>query len=165
MVVGWGLLRQFVRNVAICAAILVSASAADAQSGPFSSLAGVWSGNGTITLDDGSKERIRCRATYAVSNEGSGLNQSLLCASDSYKFELRSNVLARNGALSGNWTETTRNVSGTLEGRASNGQFNVVVSAPVFTARLTLTTNGNKQTVAIAADGQFKGATISLTRS
>ena len=29
-------------------------------------MAGVWSGGGTVTLDDGSTERIRCRATYAV---------------------------------------------------------------------------------------------------
>lgn len=165
MVVGSALSRRLIGTAAICAALIASAPAARAQAGPFSGLAGVWSGNGTITLDDGSKERIRCRATYAVSNEGVGLNQSLLCASDSYKFELKSNVMARNGALSGNWTETTRNVGGTLEGRASNGQFNVVVSAPVFTARLTLNTNGNKQTVAITADGQFKGATISLSRS
>lgn len=145
--------------------LAMTGATAHAQSGPFAGMAGLWSGAGNIAFEDGSKERIRCRATYAVSGDGNGLNQSLLCASDSYKFELKSNVAARNGALSGNWTETTRNVSGTLSGRASNGQFNIVASAPVFTARLTLITNGNKQTVTIASDGQFKGATISLSRS
>ena len=33
-----------------------------AQSGPFAGLAGSWNGGGTVTLDDGSTERIRCRA-------------------------------------------------------------------------------------------------------
>ncbi|MDB5633381.1 MAG: hypothetical protein JWR49_2236, partial [Tardiphaga sp.] len=115
--------------------------------------------------EDGSKERIRCKATYAVSSEGNGLNQALLCASDSYKFELKSDVIARGGTLSGTWAETTRNVGGSLEGRAGNGQFNVIVTAPAFTARLTMTTNGNKQNVSISSEGQFKGANIALSRS
>ncbi|MDB5504315.1 MAG: hypothetical protein JWR89_4217 [Tardiphaga sp.] len=156
---------QFFRAAAICAALGLSGSAAYAQSAPFAGMAGVWSGNGTISLEDGSKERIRCKATYAVSSEGNGLNQALLCASDSYKFELKSDVIAKAGTLSGTWAETTRNVSGSLEGRAGNGQFNVTVSAPAFTAKLTMTTNGNKQNVAISSEGAFKGANISLSRS
>ena len=131
----------------------------------FAGMAGVWSGNGTISLEDGSKERIRCKATYAVSGDGTGLNQSLLCASDSYKFELKSDVKARGGELSGSWAETTRGVTGSLEGRASAGRFNVDVSSPAFSAKLILTTTGNKQQVSITSDGQFKGASISLNRS
>jgi hypothetical protein len=128
-------------------------------------MAGVWTGRGTIELDGGSTENIRCRATYAVSGDGQGLNQTLLCASDSYKFELKSNVLAKDGVLSGTWRETSRNVGGSLEGRAAKGQFNVDVSAPTFNAKLRLTTRGNRQNVVISSDGQFKGAKISLSRS
>lgn len=146
------------------AAMLLTASAGFAQSAPFAGMAGVWSGAGTISLDNGSSERIRCRATYAVSHDGKGLNQSLVCASDSYKFELKSNVISKNGVLSGNWNETSRNVGGTLEGRARAGEFNVTVSAPSFNARLTLTTHGNRQSVVISSDGQLKGAKISLSR-
>jgi hypothetical protein len=157
--------RTLIGSALFCATLGLSASAASAQSAPFAGMAGVWSGNGTISLEDGSKERIRCKATYAVSSEGNGLNQALLCASDSYKFELRSDVIAKGGTLSGTWAETTRNVSGNLEGRAGNGQFNVTVTAPVFTAKLTMTTNGNKQNVAITSEGQFRGAQIALSRS
>jgi hypothetical protein len=145
--------------------MLISGSPVYAQSAPFAGMAGVWSGSGTIELDDGAKERIRCRATYAVSHEGDGLNQSLVCASDSYKFDLRSDVTANNGTLSGRWSETSRNVSGSLEGRAGHGQFNVIVSAPAFTANVSLKTNGNKQSVSITSQGQIKNASISLTRS
>jgi len=144
---------------------MLPGAAANAQSSPFAGMAGVWTGAGSITLEDGSNERIRCRATYAVSREGDGLNQSLVCASDSYKFELRSDVTARNGALSGTWNEVSRNVGGNLEGRASAGQFNVVVSAPAFTANVSLTTRGNKQTVSITSQSQIRNATISLSRS
>jgi hypothetical protein len=145
--------------------LMVSGSAAFAQSAPFAGMAGVWSGTGTISLDGGAQERIRCKATYAVSSEGNGLNQALLCASDSYKFELKSDVLAKGGTLTGRWAETTRNVSGSLEGNAGNGKFNVIVSAPAFTAKLTMTTTGNKQNVAITSEGAFKGANIALNRS
>lgn len=157
--------RSLVRTAVLCAALGLTSAAACAQSAPFSGMAGVWSGNGTISLEDGSKERIRCKATYAVSGDGTGLNQALLCASDSYKFELKSDVKSRGGELSGSWAETTRGVTGSLEGRASAGKFNVDVSSPAFSAKLILTTTGNKQQVSITSGGQFRGANISLNRS
>ena len=110
-------------------------------------------------------ERIRCRATYAVGEGGAGLNQSLTCASDSYKFELRANVIAHGSEISGSWSETSRNVSGSLEGRGSAGNIQVVASSAGFNANISLTTRGNKQSVTIRADSQFKGANITLTRS
>ena len=79
----------------------VSGSAGHAQSGPFAGMAGNWSGGGTVTLDDGSTERIRCRATYAVGAGGNGLNQTLTCASDSYKFDLSSQCHRRGRSALG----------------------------------------------------------------
>ena len=144
---------------------MASASTSYAQSGPFTGMAGNWSGGGTVTLDDGSTERIRCRASYAVGAGGNGLNQTLTCASDSYKFNLASNVVAQGAAISGSWSESTRNVAGTLEGRAGNGVFNVIASAAGFTANITLTTHGNKQSVIIKSDTALRSAAISLSRS
>jgi len=143
----------------------VSGSASYAQSGPFAGMAGNWSGGGTVTLDDGSTERIRCRASYAVGAGGNGLNLSLICASDSYKFDLRGNVVAERGALSGTWSESSRGINGNLEGRGSNGNFQVVASSAGFTANISLATRGNRQSVAIRSDSQFRGASISLSRS
>jgi hypothetical protein len=40
----------------------------------------------------------------------------------------------------------------------------VVATAPGFSANISLTTRGNKQSVVIKAESQFKGASISLTR-
>jgi len=158
-----------IRHLIFAVAVLLVASAADsasyAQSGPFAGLAGVWSGGGTVALDDGSTERIRCRATYAVSPAGTGLNQTLVCASDSYKFDLKTNVIAERGTLSGTWSESSRNINGNLEGRASGGNFQVIATSPGFTADISLTTRGNRQSVVIKAESQFKGATITLSRS
>ena len=66
-------------------------------------IAGNWSGGGTITLDDGSRERIRCRASYQVS--GPNMTMTLTCASDAYKFNLGANVVDQGGQVSGTWTE------------------------------------------------------------
>jgi hypothetical protein len=144
---------------------LVSGSASYAQSGPFAGMAGNWSGGGTVTLDDGSTERIRCRATYAVGEGGNGLNQTLTCASDSYRFNLASNVVSQGGTLSGTWSESSRGVQGTLEGRGGNGNFQVVATAPGFSANISLTTRGNRQSVSIRSESTFRAASISLSRS
>jgi hypothetical protein len=157
--------RQLIIAAAALLTALVCGSTSHAQSGPFAGLAGVWSGGGIVTLDDGSTERIRCRATYAVGNGGNGLNQSLTCASDSYRFNLASNVVASGGSLSGTWSESSRNVSGNLEGRGSNGNFQVTASSPGFTANISLMTRGNRQSVVIRAESQFRGASITLSRS
>jgi hypothetical protein len=158
------LTRRMIFSSAVLLAACVSGSASHAQSGPFVGMAGVWSGAGTVTLDDGSTERIRCRATYAVGLAGNGLNQSLTCASDAYKFDLASNVVSEGGALSGTWSESSRGINGTLQGRASGGSFQVLVSTVGFNANLSLTTRGNKQSVVIKSDSQFRGATITLSR-
>ena len=156
--------RRLTLAVATLLVALVWGSASHAQSGPFAGMAGNWSGAGTVTLDDGSTERIRCRATYAVGAGGNGLNQTLTCASDSYKFNLASNIVAQGSAISGTWNETSRNINGNLEGRSGGGNFQVVATAPGFSANITLTTRGNKQSVVIRSETQFKGATISLSR-
>ncbi len=161
---GCSAVRSLIAAVALLFAAFGPFSASYAQSGPFAGLAGVWSGGGTVTLDDGSSERIRCRATYAVGNGGNGLNQSLTCASDSYRFNLSSNVVSHGTSLSGTWSESSRGVSGNLEGRGANGNYQIIASAPGFSANIALTTRGNKQSVAIRSESQFRGASISLSR-
>jgi len=147
------------------AALLVFGSLAFAQSpGAFAGMGGIWSGSGTVSLDNGQSERIRCRATYAVSPDGTGLNQTLTCASDSYKFDLKSNVIARGSHLSGTWGESSRNIGGNLEGTARGGHFDVVVTGPSFAANLSMVTTGNRQRVTIRSEGSFKSASISLSR-
>ena len=157
-------IRRLILAISTLLVASVCGFASYAQSGPFAGMAGNWSGGGTVTLDDGSSERLRCRATYAVGAGGTGLNLSLTCASDSYKFILSSNVVAQGGALSGTWSESSRGISGNLEGRGGNGNFQVVANAPSFAANLSLATQGNRQSIVIRAAAQFRGANIALTR-
>lgn len=127
--------------------------AARAAGGPFAGLSGSWSGGGSIKLSNGTSEALRCRATYAVRLAGMGLDQNLICASDSYKFQVRSNVDYNAGAISGTWAETTRRVSGRVSGRAGEGEIEAKVDGGSFSASLAVSTSGNRQTVTIRPQG------------
>jgi hypothetical protein len=156
---------QVIRAAGVGAALMLSASAGQAQSGPFTGFNGAWSGNGTVALSDGTTERIRCKADYTVDGTGLALKQNLRCASDSYKFDLTSNVTSQGDRISGNWSEASRNIFGNLQGTAGGGQIEVFVEASGFAANLTLRTNGNKQTVQISSKGEIRGVTITMVKS
>jgi hypothetical protein len=161
---GCSLNGQVIKAAGVTAALLLSVSAGHAQSRPFVGLDGAWSGNGTISLSDGSSERIRCRANYKVDGSGLGLKQNLRCASDSYKFDLSSDVTSQGDRISGNWTEASRNIMGNLQGTAGGGKMEVLVEAPGFSANLLLRTSGNKQTVQISSKGDIRGVTITMVK-
>jgi hypothetical protein len=147
------------------AIMMLSATASQAQSASaFAGFDGSWSGTGTVSLSDGSSEQIRCRATYNVVG-GTALKQSLRCASDSYKFELSSNVTSQGNQVTGTWGEASRNIFGNLQGSAGGGQIDVFVEAAGFAANLTLTTKGNKQLVSISSKGQIRDVSINMIRS
>jgi hypothetical protein len=160
---GW--FGQAIKVAGAGAALLLSVSAGYAQSGPFAGFNGAWSGNGTVSLSDGTTERIRCKADYKVNGTGLGLKQNLRCASDSYKFDLSSDVTSEGERISGNWSEASRNIFGNLQGTAGRGQINALVEAVGFTANLTLRTSGNKQTVLISSKGEIRGVTITMVKS
>jgi len=125
-----------------------------ADTGSFEALAGVWTGGGTLATKDGTKERIRCRAQYVVTNGGTNLQQSLKCDSDTYHFHVTAYVNDKGGNLSGTWTEETRNASGSVSGKASAGKIFVSVSAgSAFSAKMTMITTGNSQSVTITPKG------------
>lgn len=158
------LLGHALRAASAGAILMLSVSASHAQSAPFAGFDGSWSGNGTVTLSDGSSERIRCRATYKVGGSGNALEQTLRCASDSYKFDLSSNVTSQGNNVTGSWSEASRNVYGNLNGKAGGGQIDVFVEAAGFAANITLTTKGNKQSVSISSKGEIRGVNISMTK-
>jgi hypothetical protein len=139
---------------------------AEAASTPFAGLSGSWSGGGTVTLSGGTNERIRCRAMYVIGNGGNQLQQNLRCASDSFTFELKSDVNHNAGQISGMWTELTRNVGGSVSGRASSGKIQALVNGPAFAASLALTMQGDRQSVLIRSDSTaLTQVSITLNRA
>jgi hypothetical protein len=121
--------------------------------GPFQKFAGTWRGDGRISMSDGTKETIRCRVSYgvggAVGGAGTLLSQSLVCASQSYKFNVESQVRTDGSQLTGSWTETSRNVTGSVSGTVNDGTILATVTGATFSAGLSLTVRGNSQYVEI----------------
>jgi hypothetical protein len=138
---------------------------ADQAKGPFASLIGSWSGIGTIQLASGAKERIRCLASNRFGSNANSLRLDLSCESDSYKFHLRSQVLYRDGSITGTWDESTRATGGSIDGRVAGNQMRIRAEGQTFTAILALTTQGERQSIAIQSPGsEMSDVTIVLTR-
>ena len=135
-----------------------------AADSPFAAWPGSWAGTGTIAMSSGTKERIRCQASYRLENPVS-LRLEMNCTSDSYRFELRSHITYDDQRISGPWNETTRGVGGQLTGRASGGRIQARAEGQTFTALLDMTTRGNRQQVSIQSPGsEMSEVTIVLTR-
>jgi hypothetical protein len=140
-------------GAALALAFLLLSAEAHAQAGPFASLSGSWSGGGTISLASGANERIRCRAAYDVGSGGRALQLSIRCASDSYNFDLAGSVVYQGGAITGTWSESSRGVNGTVSGRAGGNQIQAYAQGSGFSAGLSLSTQGNRQSVVIRPTG------------
>jgi hypothetical protein len=140
-------------RVIVVAGLTLTAAPAFAQTGPFAPLAGTWSGEGTITTSNGGGERIRCRARYTIAEGGRAFQQALTCASDSYKFEISSNVETDGTRVTGTWSEATRGVSGKLSGRISGPNISALVEGAGFSAGVAVNTRGKSQSVNIKPGG------------
>jgi hypothetical protein len=73
-------------------------------------------------------------------------------------------VVAQGGEVTGNWSETSRNIGGSIQGHGANGSFQVIAQAAGFSSSIALKTAGNKQQIAMKADSQFRAANISLSK-
>jgi hypothetical protein len=152
-------------GTAVAVMLGLSAPSLNAQSAPFAALAGSWAGAGRIDLQDGTSERIKCRASYSVGDGGLSFKQQLRCASDSYKFDVNSNIQSQGGSLSGTWSEATRNLTGKVSGNASASRIQARVDGGAFSAGLNVYTNGNQQGITIVPQGtEVKGVTVTMVK-
>jgi hypothetical protein len=136
----------------VIATLALPAQTALAAVSPFAAMAGTWTGGGVLQSSDGTQERLRCRAEYAPAGPAE-LHLNLRCASASYNFDLTSNVQNRDGRISGSWTEASRNASGTISGRAAGGRIEALAQGQNFSAGLSLSTRGNRQSVSLRPRG------------
>ena len=154
------------RAALLSASLCFSAGAAlAAPVSPFTAMAGSWSGGGVLSTTDGAQEPLRCRASYDVAGRGDQLRLNLRCASDSYNFDLASDVEYRDGMISGSWSEASRNASGTISGRAAGDHVEAAARGESFSANLSLTTRGHRQTVSIRPQGtNITAVSLALNR-
>jgi hypothetical protein len=122
---------------------------------PFAAMAGNWTGGGSIELTGDIKENLRCRATYNHGAANNSLALNIRCASDNYKFELASNVVERNGRISGTWSEAAYKVSGNISGRVVGNNIAAVAQGDSFNADLAVTTTANRMMVTMTPKATY----------
>lgn len=149
---------------AICTCLWFSVVANAQMSPMLRALTGNWVGTGTLSHSNGVTERIRCRVDYVLRGPQT-IRQTLRCQSDTTNFDIVSTITEAGGRLTGDWTETNRNVRGTLTGTLRGGQVTAQVQGPGFNAGVGIAVKGNRQSVGIRAAGtDITGVTIALTR-
>lgn len=116
---------------------------------PFKELAGRWIGEGRIGLGDGKVESVKCRATYFVGETGNTLKQTIRCASSGGKVEVKSDVAAKDGKLTGTWNELVYNVGGDLKGEVTQRGFRIAVRGGDLTANMDVIVMNDRQIVEI----------------
>jgi hypothetical protein len=167
LAVGVGMLLQSIQSkrglASVVATVAIAAASISMQSrpavsapdpGPFAALIGSWTGTGVIKKADGGNERIRCRSSYERA-AATSLRLKLRCASDSYNFDLTATVSYQGGSISGQWTETTRQVFGPIQGHSKDSGREVQATAQAlgYVVNLTMTTDGNKQSIVLLTPG------------
>ena len=134
--------------------VLPEAPAVAADPGAFAALNGLWTGDGTVSRQDGTKTRIHCRAQYVVTDNGTVLQQSLRCGSGADEIHVNTHINDRGGSLSGSWMEEPHNLSGTLSGKVIGDTLSINVAAGgAFSARMSVITSGRSQSVEIKPNG------------
>jgi hypothetical protein len=163
-------LKNRTRSLATAAtAFLLTATSAYTDTiNPFAKFGGGWVGNGLLYLSNNTKEKIRCRGPFIVSEalNASNLKLELTCAGDAYNFKLQSDINSNNGVLSGTWSEMTRGFNGKISGTIKDDRIQAVAEGQTFTATLNLVVLNDKQQITIASPGsEITDVLIGLNRS
>ena len=81
------------------------------------------------------------------------------------RINLAGDVESDGRAVTGSWSETTRNASGTVSGRVSGDRVQVLERGDSFSANLSLVTRVNRQSVAIQPQGtEISEVSITLAK-
>lgn len=132
----------------------------------FAGFGGSWRGGGDVTLADGSREAIRCKAAYGVRGDGDALSVDIDCASDSYRVHIIANAVAQGDGFAGSWQETTRGIGGTVTGRVpASGEMRATFETMGGGFQLSARVGGRRQVVEITSQGSdIRAVGIVFTR-
>ena len=114
-------------------------------SGPFADFGGTWKGAGRVSDVHGKSEALTCKSNNTPASDGIQMTLTLVCASDSYRVDFRSELYTDGQELRGTWTETSRDASGNISGTIRPDMINAKTTAPGFSATITIRVSGGKR--------------------
>lgn len=149
----------------LAALLFVAHEAQAVTASPFAPLLGRWSGIGMIGYKESPAEKIKCRATYLLTDTEDELKQTIRCATAGGAVEIISNVKESGGKLTGHWKETIHNFEGDLIGDVTPKGFHVVIQGSDVAANMDLVVNNDKQAVEIQfTNSSLIGMTLVMTK-
>ena len=156
-------MRRFLKTIALAGLLSLTPAHADSALSLLADLAGHWSGDGTVTMADGLKERLHCRATYRVNFLVLSVQQSLRCASNSSTVNLTANLEGSlDGSIAGSWQESTHGKVGSLSGQVRGSRISMTAMGPGVSARMAIQTQGRTQSVSIRFQGVSNLTAVTL---
>lgn len=147
------------RQTAIAKLVMAASSVAllsaalPALANPVTDLPGQWSGWGSVVLNSGTTEKVKCVAVYKVANGGGQVQQNLKCASTSYNINAVADLTVLNGQVSGKWEEKSYSATGAVTGKASAHTYQLSIDGGAFSAAMNVATSGCKQSINIVPQG------------
>ena len=156
-------LRRALMGAAIAAPLLCPVGAFAGDS-PFAGLVGAWRGGGSVRLEFGQSERLKCLGYYTAKAAG-GLSMAISCASSAFKINMRAALSAAGNQVSGTWDEREFNQTGELTGKATEGGLALNFSGAI-SGSILVSTNGNAQSVSISTGGGgFTGVSLQFAKN
>lgn len=151
----------------VCFTAVISNDEARAvTASPFAPLLGRWTGVGMIGYKASPPEKIKCRATYLLTDSQDEMKQTIRCATAGGNVEIISNVKESAGKLSGHWKETIHNFEGDLTGDVTPKGFHVLVKGQDVSANMDIDVRGDRQAVEIqfVNSTSLLGMTLAMTK-
>lgn len=149
---------------AAVAALLTYSCGASAGDSPFSGLAGAWSGGGSVRLENGKTERLKCKGYYNA-KEAAGLGMAISCGSAAFKINMRAMLTSAGGQIKGTWEERGFNQAGELSGKATASGFSLKFRGAI-SGTISVTMSGGSQTVSISTGGPgFTGVNLQFAKN
>lgn len=143
------------------AATVAQGHAADAT---FSALDGAWGGSGSVRLENGKTERLKCKGYYNA-KAGNALGMAINCGNASFKINMRAALKSAGGTITGTWEEREFNQSGNVSGRQTANGFSLKFSGAI-SGSMNVSMTGARQTVSISTGGPgFTGVNLQFAKS
>lgn len=137
---------------------------ARAIEGTFAALNGAWNGSGTVRLENGKSERLRCKGYYNAKS-GNSLGMAINCGNASFKINMRASLQSSGGSISGTWEEREFNQTGNVSGRQTASGFSLKFSGAIA-GSMNVSLTGSRQTVSISTGGPgFTGVNLQFAKS
>jgi len=156
--------NRFAVVTAAAVAMAATALPVSAGDGTFSALDGAWGGSGSVRLENGKTERLKCKGYYNA-KAGSSLGMAINCGNASFKINMRANLKSAGSSISGTWEEREFNQTGNVSGKQTASGFSLKFTGAI-SGTMNVSTTGTSQTVSISTGGPgFTGVNLQFAKS